>query len=294
MIVAILVLAMGCRSDRKSGVVNDAQPSLPGGGDNVRVIGRSLEGRAIEAIFLGEGPYTILIIASIHGTEPAGTPLLRRLAHHLREEPESLEGRRIILVPNANPDGVFHRHRGNMRGVALTNDPAPTRQTSDGLANGRRRGVTSSIGGGVDLNRNFPSRNFTPRDRHGPAPLSEPESRALFELLHLHPPRRVISIHQPLGCIDWDGPPEAQDLAEAMSVASGQVFPSPETESTTVASTSPLPVKKLGARPGSFGSYVGVDLGIPTITLELPGHATAMSVEELWRRYGTMMVESLK
>ena len=32
---------------------------------------------------------------------------------------------------------------------------------------------------GVDLNRNFPARNFTGREDHGRNALSEPESRAL-------------------------------------------------------------------------------------------------------------------
>ncbi len=251
-VLFLLVTMTGCRSGAKPASDINHEPINVGSIPPSQIIGRSVEGRAIEAISIegggGSGSFTVLIIASIHGSEPAGTPLVNRLIEHLQQHPDVLEGRRVILVPNANPDGFFHVRRGNMRGV--------------------------------DLNRNFPSKNFTAKPRHGQEPLSEPESQALFDLIQSQRPDRVISIHQPLACIDWDGPPETQAIAQAMSAACDP--------------SSKLPVKKLGALPGSFGSYVGVDLGIPTITLELPGHATAMSVDELWRKYGAMMLAGIQ
>lgn len=151
------------------------------------VVGTSVEGRPIECHVFGEGPDTILIMATIHGDEAAGTPLVDRLMAHLRENPDLLQGRRIVVVPNANPDGMAHGTRMNARGV--------------------------------DLNRNFPASNFSHAARHGENPLSEPESRALHKVLLAHKPNRIISIHQPRtlpACIDYDGPGAA--LAKAMSV----------------------------------------------------------------------------
>jgi hypothetical protein len=78
----------------------------------------------------------------------------------------------------------------------------------------------------------------------------------------------------PMNCVDWDGPASA--LAEAMSAACG------------------LPLRKLGAQPGSIGSYAGVDAGIPTVTLELPAAAARMTGEEVWRRYGPALLTAIR
>ena len=59
---------------------------------------------------------------------------------------------------------------------------------------------------------------------------------------------------------------------------------------STVASSSRLPVKKLGAKPGSLGAYTGEELGIPTITMELPAAASNLSEDALWERYGQAMI----
>ena len=148
----------------------------------------------------------------------------------------------MVLVPRVNPDGIAAGTRTNRQGV--------------------------------DLNRNFPASNFSSRRSNGTGPLSEPESRAIFGLIEDLRPVRVVSIHQPLGCIDYDGP--AKGLALAM------------------AEVCDLPVRKLGARPGSLGSYVGLELGIPIITVELPGGVSRWSREQLWDQYGEMLLATIR
>jgi len=205
------------------------------------VAGHSVEGRPIECRVLGRGLDTALILASIHGDETAGTPLLRRLERHLLRRPQLLDGRRIVLVPVANPDGVAHRRRYNVRGV--------------------------------DLNRNFAAPNRSDTPRYGLEPLSEPESIVLDKLLWRFTPDRMVSIHQPLECVDYDGP--AEDLARLMSDRCG------------------LPVNQLGGRPGSLGSYAGMTLGIPIVTLELPRAADRWSARKLWETYGEALLEAV-
>ena len=197
------------------------------------VAGHSREGRPIEARVLGDGERTVLILATIHGNEAAGTPLLRRLGEHLVAHANLLEGRRVVLVPVANPDGY---------------------------ANGTRRNAA-----GVDVNRNFKTANS-----HSRTPLSEPESRAIAALIERYRPAVVVSLHQPLNCVDHDGP--AADLARSMATAGN------------------LPARKLGARPGSLGSFVGLELGLPIVTVELPRRASRLTSDELWRRYGEMLL----
>jgi murein peptide amidase A len=206
------------------------------------VVGHSVEGNPIELEVLGTGGDVVLLMASIHGNEPAGTPLLGRLRQYIDQHPDLLEGRKVLLMPVANPDGLARNIRHNVRGV--------------------------------DINRNFPAGNFQETRRHGPAALSEPESQAIHDVLTRFTLNRIVSIHQPLECVDWDGPGES--LARAMGAWTD------------------LPVKKLGGRPGSLGSYAGDTLGIPIITLELPKHATGMDEDALWQAYGPMMLAAIR
>jgi len=54
-----------------------------------------------------------------------------------------------------------------------------------------------------------------------------------------------------------------------------------------------LPVKKLGAKPGSLGSYAGVDMGVPIITFELRRDDSKLDSETLWKRYGKALIAAI-
>jgi protein MpaA len=207
----------------------------------VVVLGRSVENRKIACRVLGSVRETVLLIATIHGNESAGTPLLHDLAEYLKTKPELLRGRRVVVVPLVNPDGYQRRSRYNAHQV--------------------------------DLNRNFPAHNRKSRKRYGASALSEPESRAIAAAIARYRPGRIISIHQPRACVDYDGP--AEDLAKLIGALGD------------------LKVRHLGSRPGSLGAYAGETLGIPTITLELPGRASRMDSEALWRRFGPMLIAAV-
>jgi predicted deacylase len=57
-----------------------------------REIGRSVGGRGIWVTTHGQGSRVVLMMASIHGSEGAGTPLLERLREHLEANPAELGG----------------------------------------------------------------------------------------------------------------------------------------------------------------------------------------------------------
>lgn len=208
----------------------------------VHVAGVSVENRPIEYMEIGEGQEVILVIASIHGDEKAGTPIAHDLAEYFRTHYDLLEGRKLVVMPVANPDGMAANTRHNANGV--------------------------------DLNRNFPAQNRTNHARFGYVAFSEPESRAIGRVIREYMPDRIVSIHQPLACIDHDGV-GSEVLARRMSACCG------------------LPVRKLGPRPGSLGSYCGLELGIPIITLELPEDASLLSADWLWSLYGNALVASV-
>jgi len=76
-----------------------------------------------------------------------------------------------------------------------------------------------------------------------------------------------------LDCIDYDGP--AWALANHL------------------AKHCDLPIKKIGARTGSLGSYAGLTLRVPIVTLELPGNADRLNESSLWQRYGPTLVAAV-
>jgi hypothetical protein len=215
--------------------------------ESARLAGHSVEGRPIrysvhEAAAdraRGVAGETVLLAATIHGDEDAGTPLLQRLAGFLAADPDRAAGTRVVIVPVLNPDGLVAHRRQNARGV--------------------------------DLNRNYPAANRREHATSGDTALSEPESVALHQLIERYRPQRVVSIHGWVGVVDWDGP--ARDLAQAFGASCG------------------LPVKQIGSRPGSLGSFVGVDRGTPILTLELPDSARDMSPDELWDTYGPALLD---
>ncbi|HEX6491556.1 MAG TPA: M14 family zinc carboxypeptidase [Gaiellaceae bacterium] len=151
--------------------------ALPSAGKGESIVsGRSVEGRAIQAIDVGSdrdrGP-NVLVVGCIHGNEPAGIAISRALI--AAPPPHSVD---LWVVPDLNPDGVA----------------ADTRQ------NAHR----------VDLNRNFPWHwrvLGTPgfQQYSGPHVLSEPESRFAYRLILRLRPTITIWFHQPLDLVDESG-----------------------------------------------------------------------------------------
>jgi predicted deacylase len=81
-------LLAGCAGARSGAALSAAAAAVDASTLSRRsVAGHSVEGRPIEVIRLGDGPATILLLATIHGDEDAGTPLMDRLAAALIAEP---------------------------------------------------------------------------------------------------------------------------------------------------------------------------------------------------------------
>jgi protein MpaA len=135
---------------------------------------------------------------------------------------------------------------------------------------------TRTNANGVDCNRNFPASNWkrTPRGRFhaGTRPASEPETLAVMKAIDLTKPARIVSIHSGLRCNNYDGPAEA--LAALLARHNGY----------------PVQGSVGYPTPGSFGSWAGIDLGIPVVTLELPRHSNG---EKAWAENRTGLLAVL-
>lgn len=191
-------------------------------------IGTSFEQRPVKATRVGNGGPVVVWVGGIHGDEVQGKVLTERLLA-TPPEPAVTGGMSLVLITDLNPDGRNNRTRSNANRV--------------------------------DLNRNFPAANFQPADDHGAAPLSEPESCVLANVLtELEPALVVIAhAHSELRAINFDGP--ARDLAEVFAKNAVD-------ENFTVLGDGPGLDTYPTPTPGSLGSWWGVDGRHKLLTIE--------------------------
>jgi len=193
---------------------------------------KTIENREIELIEArSENPdKTILLTGVFHGDELQGEYLIRKFLESV--DSENLKNK-IIAIPCLNPDGKHY--------------------------------VTRQNANKVDLNRNFPTKNFeiTKDEQYygGETPASEIETRFIAEVIEDYKPDFILTIHSPYRVVNYDGPA----LNEAKKISELTGYPVEE---------------DIGyPTPGSFGTYAGKEKNIPTVTLELPDND---SYEKLW------------
>ncbi len=198
-----------------------------------QILAYSVQNRPIEGVFFGpQNPERLntLIVGVFHGDETISGELVTHFVEHLQagqfaQEPIDFMARPTLMIPVLNPDGLVAGTRVNANGV--------------------------------DLNRNYPTPDWTEDNRYTPyysgtTAGSEPETRLMLELIARYQPQKILTVHSPYKVLNFDGP--ARPLAETMAHQSGYAV-----------------VESIGyPTPGSFGTYAGVIRHIPVVTLELP------------------------
>ncbi len=158
----------------------------------------------------------ILVIGVFHGDEPQGEYLINEFIKKYPNTP-------LLFIPCLNPDGKQLNTRTNSNGV--------------------------------DLNRNFPTKNWILGEKDqffgGSAPASEIETQFLIDTIEEFMPKIILTLHAPYKVVNYDGP--AKELAKKIS----EIINYPIEESIGYPT------------PGSFGTYAGIEKNIKTITLEL-------------------------
>jgi protein MpaA len=188
----------------------------------------------------------ILLMGGIHGDEPEGVALAEATLAWLKEQ--ASKGTILapwIVIPCLNVDGFRAQQRVNGRGV--------------------------------DLNRNYPARSWSPeitKERYHPGPSagSEPEIQAVVEILKTYQPRLAIHCHSWNPCVVYSGDAGLRD-AQRLADASGYSLQSDIGYPT----------------PGSLSQFGFVDLGIPVICIEEQDKLTDLS--RIWPRFAPAMRE---
>lgn len=184
----------------------------------------------------------VLVIGVFHGDEPQGKYLIDEYLASTATAAET-HNKSLLFIPCLNPDGMEKNTRTNSKGV--------------------------------DLNRNFPTKNWGRNEGEnascddattlyfgGVAPASEAETRFVIEVIEEYKPELILTLHAPYKVVNYDGPAErvAQEISKIIGYpAEGSIgYPT----------------------PGSFGTYCGVERNIPTITLELDEEIPVVQLKE--------------
>ena len=91
-------------------------------------VGASLEGRSINMITTGTGPFRVLLWSQMHGDEPTATAALFDVFAYFERHRDDPVVRRILtsltlyVVPMLNPDGAERYQRRNAQGIDINRD----------------------------------------------------------------------------------------------------------------------------------------------------------------------------
>ena len=214
---------------------------------SVGEIGKSVMGRPLWRMMLGQGDNTVLYNASHHANEWITTPLLLRFTEELaaayvsggsifgQSAAQILDYATICLVPAVDPDGI-DLVTGDLNSGTYYNNALAISQNYPAypFPSGWKANIS-----GVDLNLQYPAgweqarenklalgiSSPAPADYVGSAPLVAPESRAMYDYTLALSPSLILAYHTQGQVIYWRyldyEPPLSRSIAQTFSTLSG-------------------------------------------------------------------------
>lgn len=223
-----------------------------------KVIGTSVDGRAIEAYLYGKGGTHLLFVGGIHGGYEWNSVILAyRFMDYFKANPDVIpKNLTIAIVPSANPDGVY-RVVGREGRFEIKDVPNDQKLAESGRFNAHS----------VDLNRNFDCK-WKPKSTWksrvvsgGSSAFSEPEAVAIRDFVFDYAPDSVIFWHSKASAVyaskcEHGILPKTLDLMNTYARASGYTA-----------------IKSFDAYETSGDSEGWLaSINIPSITVELKTH----------------------
>lgn len=246
----------------------------PCGSVNWMIGGTTPKGHPLLYAVFGRGEETTLIMSAVHPDENPVIPMGFRFARHLQQNPDLYEKRgvQVIVAPLLNPDGLLKSK--------------PTRTNANG----------------VDLNRNFFTMDWysgaksywrfqTKKDARrfpGPFPNSEAETLFQIQLIETYQPDKIMSLHSPLGFLDYDGPGDHKPVLYNPSEKTAKRFVYVISEKAKN-----LKVVDFTFYPGSLGNFAGNERNIPTVTVEFDSNAVSKT-DVYWKNFLPALIQSVQ
>lgn len=208
------------------------------------VLGTTSTGLPLIEHRFNHGQNKVLILGGVHGDEIEGVWCSQFLLHELLKNFSWKID--LSLIPMMNPEGVLLRTRTNSRGV--------------------------------DLNRNLPTKDWSPeikteRYHPGPSPCSELENQVLAQFINEEKPQLIISLHSwhPMLNINGDCRAVAEKIAQMTQYKIDDNIGYPT--------------------PGCLGTYAGIERNSPTLTYEIE---RGLSIDKIKSIHVSAILESLK
>ena len=176
---------------------------------------------------VGNNKSSVLVIGCVHGDEPQGKYLIEEYLNTIHKS-------NLLFIPCLNEYGYKNNIRTNANGV--------------------------------DINRNFPTKNWilSQKDNFfgGESPASEEETKFIINLVEKIKPKLILTLHAPYKVVNYDG--DAKEISQKIS----EIIGYPIEESIGYPT------------PGSFGTWAGIEKNIPIITLELDEECDVKELKE--------------
>lgn len=173
----------------------------------------------------------VIVIGCFHGDEPQGKLLIDSYTNCVKDS-------NLLFIPCLNVYGYQNNTRLNENGV--------------------------------DLNRNFPTKNWehTQKDNFygGKFPASEIQTRFVIDIVEKYKPELILTLHAPYKVVNYDC---SGNYDKDILISISKIMNYPIEESIGYPT------------PGSFGTWAGIEKGILTITLELDENVPIKELEPL-------------
>lgn len=209
---------------------------------------------------------TTLVLCGVHGDEITPVKFCWDLMRELKSN-HTFHNKMVVVAPLVSPDSFFK--------------PRPTRTNA----------------AGVDVNRNFPTKDFKSdaykrwintyrRDkRKYPGPYANSEQETLFQmnLILRYKPNKIITVHAPLTLLDYDGPSLRAETGKTAKQVLEQM-----SEKSDGYKVSNYPIF-----PGSLGNWAGKEKHIPTYTLELP-NSNPLESDKFWLLFKDAVIYAIE